>query len=259
MLYRFLLLGTGILISAISYASNKPLTNQSADLQQSPSPVIYTLDLYAWALNMRGKVGIANQTIDVSQNFSDILKQLQAAAMVWLDARQGRTDIFLNTLYSSLKNNQTIDNIATQTKNVFSLVSLGIGYRTLDSERWIINPYIGIRLTVNNTNLTVGNFQGSLNETWAIPLLGTRLIYNFNSHLLAEVAGDFGATNFSTNYSFNAAGFLAYRGIFNWPNTRLYLGYRWLYQKYQTGSGIHFYNWQMNLFGPIVGLSFYFS
>jgi len=53
-------------------------------------------------------------------------------------------------------------------------------------------------------------------------------------------------------------GFFGYKPNANslFRNTTTYLGYRLLYQHYQTGSGASLYEWNMHIFGPVLGLAF---
>ena len=220
-----------------------------------------TVSAYLWALNMHGNVKTEGQTTNINENFGDILSQFHSGGMLWLDFQRKRFGIFFNGLYSVLDDKQTVDGAKIKTTSTFALVSAGVSYNVLNipiknqNNRFLITPYVGFRYTSNSVDLKVEGLKLSQNEDWTVPIIGSRFTYQFNPHWSAELAADFGALNLRTNYSTNVIGLLAYHQLFGWKNTTAYLGYRWLYQNYQTGSGLNEFQWKMNLFGPVVGVS----
>ncbi|MBI5447263.1 MAG: hypothetical protein HY939_00860 [Gammaproteobacteria bacterium] len=220
---------------------------------------------YMWALNMNGRTKIANQTVDVSQSFSDILRQLNGAGMLWLDAYyDDRLGIFLNSLYAVLENKETMDGLDVSERNKFGLFSAGVSYKVFskawgtsrESNRLDIEPYVGARYTLNDTKVTVGSVSASENQSWTDPLIGVRFSYLINPRWSLVLGGNVGGTNMSTDTSYELTGLVGYHPA---SYATVYLGYHDLYQKYSTGQGLNEFDWQMRIFGPVLGVAFRFN
>lgn len=220
---------------------------------------------YLWALNMNGRVGAGPVNVHVDENFNDILSHLNGAAMLYLDAHKDRVGLFLNNLYASLSQSSSIKGIINaKATNNYGLFATGISYQVYrkyfsngcsEQSQITIEPYFGVRYTINDTTLRIAGISSSSNHSWYDPIIGTKIRYDFNRKWLALVSGDVGGTNFNDHNSYNIDGFVGYKPQCHMTNTTLYMGYRLLYQNYVTGSGFNRFNWDMKLFGPLIGLA----
>jgi len=213
---------------------------------------------YAWALNMNGHVSEGPVTLTVNQHFTDLLEHLDGAGMLYASAHKNAFGFYFNGLYSSLSNSQQIHTINTSGNTQYTVLDGGVSYIVFQHEfnhdrNLSLEPYAGVRYTNNNTKLTIGGISLERNVDWIDPVVGMRFNYSFNKKWLAYLIGDIGGTSSSTQYSYSAGAFLGYQPK-SWNTAILYLGYRILDQYYQTGSGLNYYNWNMKLFGPVVGL-----
>jgi hypothetical protein len=244
----------GLLIAIILGSSSIAYANQWQ----------FTVAPYLWAMNMSGDVGVASLQTHIHENFSDILKQFHGGGMLWLDADKDRFGLFVNLLYAVLKQNTDYLNYTFHTENKFGLYTIGASYKVYDrkyskSSRLSIQPYIGARITSNNTtvSITTPSLSAKSNHSWTDPIIGLRGDYNFNCNWQIILAGDVGGTNFNNHKSANFNGFIGYS-----PSSMqffsAYLGYRWLDQHYATGTGIKYFLWNMHLFGPVLGIAFRF-
>jgi hypothetical protein len=245
-------------------------------------PTIYTKNFrdtwqfdvipYIWFLNMNGRVGVADKTAHIDQDFSDIWQKLNIAGMVFLEANKGNAGIFLNALYSKLSDRVSQGPFSVDATTRYELYSAGASYTVYRNcfkdacggigSMLEITPYAGLRYTVNDTTVDVSapflDIGRSDNQSWVDPIIGARLKYAFAKAWLITLAGDLGGTNHSTDYSYNVMGVLGYSPQTFWTNTTTYIGYRLLYQHYTTGSGSGLYNWDMKLFGPMLGFGISF-
>lgn len=225
----------------------------------------FNLAPYVWLMNMNGDTGVANARVHVDENFSDLVKELQGGAMLWFEANNDRVGLFANALYAVLDANTDVAGFTIHSKEKFGLYTLGASYvayraQYKDCSKFEFTPYVGARITTNdvsidvrNTNLSVSN-----NHTWTDPIIGMRLDYAFNKYWQIIGAADIGGTNFNTHKSYNLNAFIGYTPYKSMPYFTFYLGYRWLNQHYETGSGINYFLWNMKLFGPILGFNFAF-
>lgn len=217
---------------------------------------------YMWLINMDGSSQIGTTRAQINQDFSDILSHLSFAGMIWLEADKGNLGIFLNSLYSVLKDTAHSGVISLDAKSTFGLFTGGISYNVYQSANWRVIPFAGFRYTLNDNQLTASTpsitINAKDNQNWIDPLIGLRLIYAFNKAWSATVEGDIGGTSTTTDYSYNINALLGYHVQSMKLNTTVYLGYRLLDQNYQTGSGTNTFVWNMRIAGPLLGVAFDF-
>lgn len=224
---------------------------------------------YAWLLNMNGRVATGPFKTHVSQNFSDILHHLNAGGMMFVQAHKGPMGFYGNGLFAVLSDHGSRGRLDASLKNRFGIYGAGLSYilfqrnypsiTPCESARLQIEPYLGFRYTRNNVNLTLNRFTVKNDQSWTDPLLGLRVNYAINTNWLALLAVDLGGINTNSQYSYDLNGFIGYQpSACALKNTSFYLGYRYLYQHYDTGSGRKLYEWNMRLFGPVLGVNFSF-
>lgn len=212
---------------------------------------------YLWASGLDGTVQVADKKIKVSVPFSKLLKHLDFGAMLWVAAHQDRFGVFFNGLYSKVSDKQRIRNIGIGSTSTMIINAAGASYQVpLSYEGLYLEPYAGARYTSNDTEVHISRFHAKQNEQWTDAIAGTRVNYNITSNFNVEGAGDYGQGDHSDSYNLS---FLAgYQSPNHFKNTRFYLGYRFLHQNYTHGKGIHFYQWHMNIAGPVAGALFQF-
>ncbi|EKD73362.1 MAG: hypothetical protein ACD_45C00345G0001 [uncultured bacterium] len=218
---------------------------------------------YLWAMNMNGRVQVADKKTHIDESFGDLLHHMNMGGMIWIDAGKGKLQFFGNIMYAALSNSGHDGPLSVDAQNKFGIFSAGISYELY---KWYcglaLEPYAGARYTLNDTTLTVKldalRLKESDNQHWTDPLVGARLRYSLTQAWQVIVAGDIGGTNTKNDYSYNAIALLGYHPQTQLTRTTIYVGYRVLYQRYTTGSGIHLFNWDMKLFGPLAGLAISF-
>ncbi len=244
----------------------------SANLPAKDDAWQFDIIPYVWLINMNGRVGVADRTAHLDQDFSDIFQKLNYAGMLWLDAHKGNVGLFVNALYAQLSDNVSDGPFSVDATNDYGIFSAGASYDAYKTcfsyscggatHMMEVMPYAGFRYTVNNTTVKfsspIFNESKSDNQNWTDPILGARLKYTFTKSWQVMLAGDLGGTNRSSDYSYNAQGLIGYTPTSFWTNTTTYLGYRLLYQHYTTGSGDSFYDWSMKIFGPVAGFAISF-
>ncbi|OGT63757.1 MAG: hypothetical protein A3E85_02855 [Gammaproteobacteria bacterium RIFCSPHIGHO2_12_FULL_45_12] len=224
---------------------------------------------YLWAISMNGTVGVGNRRTHVDQSFSKIMQEMSWGGMLWLDANKGKWGAFLNTMYADLKSGAHEGPLSVNATNHFGIFSAGISYLAYQTcltyscsseavSRLTLEPYAGFRFTLNDTTIKASipglTLQNTKNENWTDPIVGARVRYTLTRAWSVLMAGDIGGVNTSSQYSYNVTGLLGYQPQLRWTNTTFYLGYRWLDQHYINGSGSNYFNWNMKLAGPLIGI-----
>ena len=244
---------TSTAVYARSFKADQPLVVQDTSWHFRVAP-------YLWALNMDGSSQIGTQRAHVDQTFGDILSHLSFAGMIWLEADKGDWGVFLNSLYSVLKDTAHDGSLSLDAKSRYGLFTAGVSYKVYQSNNLGVVPFVGFRYTLNDVELKASNPTSTVNvsdnENWINPIIGARLIYDFNKIWLLKLEGDIGGTNATSNYSYSMTGLIGYHPQTMLKNSTVYFGYRLLDQNYQTGSGTSTYIWNMRIAGPMLGIAF---
>lgn len=163
-------------------------------------------------------------------------------------------------------------NVDANAKVYFGIYNAALSYIALQRDyrggaMFQLEPYLGARYTMNHARLNLNtappltpmSASAKNNQNWTDPIIGLALHYSFNKNWFLKLAGDVGGTSRSTDYSYDLLGLIGYTPSRpSLSSTSFYLGYNNLYQKYQTGSGSSYFNWDMRLFGPVVGFDIRF-
>lgn len=227
------------------------------------NPWTFTVAPYLWGMNMNGRVQTGPAKIHVNQTFGDILRQFQGGGMILFNAQKDKFGIFTNVLYSVLSDPISTTPVSASAHTHFGIFSAGVSYtayeKTLANQisRFFVDPYLGARYTLNNTRLKVNSLSFHDNQHWTDPIVGMRLRYHFNHSWLAILSGDVGGRSINYQKSYNVQGYVGYHPT-SIKNSTVYAGYRLLYQKYMTGNGAKQFDWDMKLFGPVIGMAFDF-
>lgn len=223
----------------------------------------FSIAPYFWALNMNGRVAAGNITKHIDADFSEIWQHFDGGIMLWLDAHKGPYGGFINGLYAVLSDTDHKDSVNANAKVYFGIYDAALSYialqKSYDNNAMLqLEPYLGARYTMNHARLSANtspplppiSASTKNNQNWTDPIIGLILNYRFNQSWFVRLLGDVGGTNMSSDNSYNLLGLVGYMPT---KNTSLYFGYNNLYQKYQTGSGSGYFDWNMRLFGPVVG------
>ena len=251
------------------------------DAAPASAPWELSVTPYLWALSINGDVGVGPTEADVDASFSDILDDLNVAAMLELELRKGRFGLLSDTIYSKLEDDGATGEDRLRIKATANLLIQGLAgtyrlgtWQLADFARAgrlavTVDPYAGIRYTYLNMELT-----GSLDlpdlgvdarrttegdEHWVDPIIGLRTAWSLGKRVSLILAGDVGGTSTDSQYSAQGVGLIGYRfGLFGQDNANLVGGYRALHQKYKDGDGRSGFDWDVTLHGPIAGLTIAF-
>lgn len=224
---------------------------------------------YVWGLSMDGDARIGEEAADVDVGFSDILKDLNFAAMGFLDARKGKVGYFFNPIVSRVKADESAHGHEIDVTNDTAIIAAGAYYRVYEtnlggsnggsSRRFILEPYAGARWTYMRAEIDAKNVaQIDKSESWLDPIIGSRMLIDLTSKWDVGLAADVGGFGVGSDFSWNAQALFGYRFKLGQRDAIFRFGYRALYQDYDTGSGSSRFKWDVTQHGPIAGLALRF-
>lgn len=210
---------------------------------------------YFWAAGMSGDVAqFGLPTVEVDSSFSDILKNLDFAAMAVAEARYDRYSIFGDLMYVKLSGESgtprgVVANSVEVSSQTFSGL-VGAGYSILQSDAGRLDFVGAMRVWSVDTDLDfhggiLDGVSGSDGATWVDGLVGVRANYSLTPEVYLTGWGMVGAGG--ANVDWDVAAALGYR--FN-ERFSAVAGYRALGVNYRN-DGFVFDVVQQ---GPIMGL-----
>jgi hypothetical protein len=226
---------------------------------------------YMWFVSMDGNVTVRGQKSDVDTSFSDIWDELNIGGMVAFDGRKGNWGFFGDTIYAHLGKDKSHQGIRIDPSvNVLWLTAGGF-YRlgTWDfsdtpqkkATGVTVDIFAGGRYTYLDITLEIEDFSNQKSDkNWVDPIVGARTLWDFSERWALALAGSVGGFGVGSDFAWEASGLLGYRfPLFSKKNNAVVLaGYRALSQDYTDGKGDDKFQWDVTLYGPILGLLIWF-
>ena len=245
---------------------------------------------YLWALGLDGDTGVGTLDADLDIGFDELIENLNFVFMGHLAATRDDWTFYIDGLFSNLSSDGfdtkkvgpfnigrfTVGpfraSLETEIKLTMNMIEVGAQYRVgewpfgTSGRTWSLDLLGGGRYTILKTDL---NFRASgsgklglsrsgtasLEEDWIDPYIGTQVQMNITPKWDLLLHGDFGGFGVGSDFTWNAFGIFSYA----WrEDKRLILGYRGLYQDYESGSGANRFDWDMTYYGPVAAIEFAF-
>lgn len=256
-----LLLATGAfgLASAAQAADIMPVQYRPA-----PKPdVEFRITPFFWAAGLNGTVGTRRNlpTVDVDVEFHEILRNLDFAAMLAGEYRNGAWGLLADLTYVAISVERDRDlaprapgfTSAALSSKTFTATATGF-YRFFDNGAISADLLAGARVWSISTDLDL-QLAGVLpvsagsTQTWIDPVGGVRVHANLGNGFGLSAYGDIGAGSSRLTWQLRAT--LDYAFNENWSAS---IGYRHLAVDYRRGGFVY----DTSLSGPIAGVSYRF-
>jgi hypothetical protein len=221
----------------------------------------FTVTPYVLFSTMQGVSKLGNlPAINVDANPSDIFSHLQGGLMLYFEAKKGDWAFASDFIYMHL--GQDVNPDTGWVSGSLSLKQYaweGLVFYDFAPKLEVGLGFIGNKIDgrVSGT-LTVGagdsTTSRAMNQTWGMPVLGMRWSPVKGEHWSAVLFADYGGTS-GSNWSWQVMPSVGYRFSTLFEAS---LQYRWIGIDYSTGSGSDLFTYEMNIFGPQLGLAFHF-
>lgn len=210
---------------------------------------------YFMAPNMDGSSGVGPLTARVSANPSDIFSNLNWGVMGQLEVNNGRFGLNFDGTYMNLE--------STSDRRFLDSIGGHQGAYTFSALMRIekhAELYAGVRVNDLGVNLSatgpLGNPRSaSGSKTWVDPIVGLRVTLPFSRTTDLTTLVDVGGFGISSDISVQVWPSIGFRLS---DKTRIKLGYRAVYTKYESGEGLQRFSYDVLTFGPTAGVRFQF-
>jgi hypothetical protein len=225
---------------------------------------VFQATTYGWAVSLNGNLRTtpALKEVHVFLPFVKILDHLDGVFMGAFEAKYGRFVFYNDLVYAKIGASGNFERRDfTFGLSLASTIATDIataGYRLIDDPRFSVDALAGVRGFYTNNTISVlaslfrtHSIDYGLVKSWAIPVAGLHVRYDFTDKFFATAAGFVGGTNASSDFSWDLFGGAGY--TFN-DHVSAFGGWRSLKIGYRNGNFIYNVLFQ----GPVAGLNIRF-
>jgi hypothetical protein len=219
----------------------------------------FTLTCYAPLMGLEGKTGVSPFLTEIDVPFTDLVDELDAGFMAYVNARKDRWSITGDLIWikaSTSVNPNPFTYVGLKQEQ--TMTSLALGYSLVRNERTTLDllggaAYTGLELDLDVTNVRLPALGGvrSASERWLDPFVGFSLQHRFDERWILFARADVGGFGVSSDEYWQALLGLTYLVK---PNVGVHLSYRWISLDYQQAR----FSYDIVTSGPCLGLALRF-
>ncbi len=215
----------------------------------------FTIVPYLVAAGMDGSITVKGIEADVDVPFSDIIDNLDFAAMVHFDMRNERWVLSSDIFYVDLEGSNDLALGSATVSVQQTLFEVAGGYRIspaftlLAGARWV---------DLENRIRYTGEIlveDVSAGKSWIDPFIGVHVMAPLSQRWWFGARGDIGGFGVGSEMAWQAYADLGFRAS---DLVSVFLGYRAIDMDHEDGSGRDLFRYDMLIAGPQIGVAFSF-
>ena len=188
---------------------------------------------YGWLAGLEGDVGIGPVVSHVDQSFSDIIGDLEFAAMLSVDANNGCWGVMGDLFYVDIESSQSTA-IGTVKGEVEQVIASAIPYvRVATKGAMTVDVGGGVRYIDTNVDVATPGKRFSGSRDWADPVVMARIHLPVAEKCFLNITADIGGFGVESDLTWQV---VASAGYSITENVDLLLGYRHLDIDYEDGD-----------------------
>lgn len=213
---------------------------------------------YLWGAGLEGTTAVGPVSADIDASFSDILDALEFGAMGSYRGSKDRMSLMFDVVYSGLGGDGKGPGEAVKADvDVDQLVLEGdVGYALTDN----LHGFLGLRYVDLETRIKLkgplGNQESVRDKVdWVDPVIGLYWIWPFSGQWSLGLRGDIGGFGIGSDFAWQGVGMLRWQVSAGFG---VLFAYRYLSNDYDEGKGTNYFEYDMSMQGPAVGVVFTF-
>jgi len=212
---------------------------------------------YMWGAAMDGATAIGTVSADVDVSFADILDNLEMGFMGLYRASRGPLSITLDGLYMGLggSGRGPTGYVKADVDLDQSALEVDVGYEVM--ERLVV--FGGLRyndLSVDiKTTGPLGTRSAGGDEDWIDPVVGAHYTIPFADKWSFTMRGDIGGFGIGSDFAWQGVGTLRWQAS---ERIGVLAAYRYIDMDYDNGETSNYFEYDMAMSGPALGVVFTF-
>jgi hypothetical protein len=212
---------------------------------------------YLWGAAMDGATTVGTVSADVDVSFGDILDNLEMGFMGTYRATRGPLSVTVDGVYMGLggSGRGPAGYVKADVDVDQSALEVDVGYEVM--ERLVV--FGGLRyndLSVDiKTTGPLGTRSGGLGEDWLDPIIGALYTIPFADKWSFTMRGDIGGFGIGSDLAWQGAGTLRWQAS---ERFGVLAAYRYIDMDYDNGAASSYFEYDMSMSGPALGVVFTF-
>lgn len=235
--------------------------------------------VYVWLTGLTGDIQARGNKVDVDETFIDLVDKSSNLFGIGgrLEVGQQRLSAYVDGTYMSLRFDDRGDPAdPADVKTPITIIEFGAIYRAAE---WALGDeaeakkaegvpprrVLGLDVYAGGRYMDIGvdlDFQSgredSRNKSWIDPLIGARAIIDLSERWVFTIGADIGGFGVGSDFCWQAYGLFNYRFDMWGADAALVLGFKALYEDFDEGQDDNRVQWDVTLYGPVIGLQFQF-
>lgn len=238
-----------------------------------------TASVNLWATSVSGDINVRGNKASIDESFIDIVQDADSVFGIngRLELGKQRLSGYVDGTYMGLRYDNKGDpaDPADVTNNI-TVIEFGAIFRAAE---WALGEdtetekadgapprrVLGLDFYAGGRYMDVGldldyasGREESRNRSWVDPLIGARTVIDLSESWSLTLGGDIGGFGVGSEFAWQAYGVFNYRFDMWGADAALALGYRALGQDFAEGEDDSRFEWDIVLFGPVIGLVIHF-
>jgi len=222
-----------------------------------------TVAPYFWMARTKMTIDIGQFSRSTTIDFTDVVPQLHGAFAAHAEGTWREWTGFLDLFYVSMGQSEPKGGISVSTNLQQLFFEFGGTYRLPplslgNAGSLTFEPLVGGRFMWVDASLGFPNQKVSDSGSVIDPIVGGRIVWRISDTWSLWFRGDVGGFDISDNQSkltYNLLGGVEWRFV---PAASALVGFRYLNIDLEKGSGARTFNADVEMFGPFLGVNFYF-
>jgi hypothetical protein len=214
-----------------------------------------------WFPGVAGNISAQGAITNRSLSLSDILNTYDYGGDVYFEGRKGKWAFFLEPTYLNLSTESKAGGFTANVNLEEWIVEFGGAYQFADlsiegSQGMKLDVLLGGRYWSVENDIDISGFPRRVDkEGWVDPFIGVRLRMGLSDKLYLVARADIGGFDVGSEFSWGYSLLLDYRFS---PRLSFMIGYRILDVNYEDGTGDSYFEYDVTMQGPILGLALRF-
>jgi hypothetical protein len=213
---------------------------------------------YLWGAGLEGTTAVGPVSADVDASFSDILDALEMGFMGSYRGSSDRISVMFDLVYAGLGGDGKGPGGAVKADvDIDQLVLEGdLGYALTEN----LHAFVGLRYVDLETKIKLkgplGNTESARDKVdWVDPVIGLYYIWPFSDRWALSLRGDIGGFGVGSEFAWQGVGILRWQVS---SGVGVLFAYRYLSNDYEDGKGANYFEYDMSMQGPALGVVFTF-
>jgi hypothetical protein len=212
---------------------------------------------YLWGSGMNGTTTVGTVAADVDMSFGDILDNLEFGFMGAYRATRERLSVTVDAIYMGLGSagRGPAGYVKADVDLDQSALEVDMGYEVM--ERFTVLAglrYNDLSVDIKATG-PLGTRTASQGESWLDPVIGATYTIPFAEDWSFTLRGDIGGFGVGSNFAWQGLGTLRWQVS---ERVGVLGAYRYIDMDYDTGKGANYFEYDMSMSGPALGVVFTF-